>query len=59
MKQVTKVTIIIGPKGTTTGNPKYAFNNCIITQLDLKWDQKSAVSHSFTAKGILDTIDTF
>jgi hypothetical protein len=55
----TAVTIIIGPKGTTTGNPKYTFSNVVITQLDLKWDQKSATSDSFTAKGILTAVGTF
>ena len=55
----TSVTIILGPQGTTTGKPKYTVKDAIITQLDLKWDQKSAVSDSFTAKGILDQIGTF
>lgn len=55
----TAVTVIIGPKGTTTGNPKYTFTNVVITQLDLKWDQKSAVSNSFSAKGILSSVGTF
>jgi hypothetical protein len=55
----TSVTIILGPKGTTAGNPKYTINNAIITQLDLKWDQKSAVSDSFSAKGILSAVGTF
>ena len=55
----TAVTIIIGPKGTTTGNPKYTFTNVVIGQLDLKWDQKSAVSNSFSAKGILSGVGTF
>ena len=52
-------TIILGPKGTTTGNPKYTISNVVITQLDLKWDQKSAVSDSFSAKGILSAVGTF
>lgn len=55
----TAVTIILGPSGIASGKPKYTVNNCIITQLDLKWDQKSAVSNSFTAKGILGTIGNF
>lgn len=55
----TSVTIIIGPKGTTTGLPKYTFSNCVITQLDLKWDQKSAISNSFNAKGVLSAVGTF
>ena len=55
----TAVTIILGPQGTSTGKPKYTFNSCIITQLDLKWDQKSAVSNSFSAKGILGTVGSF
>jgi len=55
----TAVTIIVGPKGTTTGLPKYTFTNCIITQLDLKWDQKGATSDSFNAKGILGTVSSF
>jgi hypothetical protein len=46
----TPLTIVVAPKGTTTGNPKYTFTGCIINQLDLKWDSKSAVSDSFTAK---------
>jgi hypothetical protein len=53
------ITIIIGPKGTTTGNPKYTFSNVVITQLDLKWDQKSATSNSFSAKGILSAVGSF
>jgi hypothetical protein len=55
----TAVTIIVAPKGTTTGNPKYTFSGCIITQVDLKWDSKSAVSDSFTAKAASVTIGTF
>ena len=55
----TAVTIIIGPNGTTSGKPKYTFTGCILTKLDLKWDQKSAVSNSFSAKGILSSISTF
>ncbi|MGD0072333.1 MAG: hypothetical protein ABSB71_12325 [Candidatus Bathyarchaeia archaeon] len=55
----TAVTIIIGPNGTTTGKPKYTFTGCIITKLDLKWDQKSAVSNSFAAKGILSAVGSF
>ena len=55
----TAVTIILGPKGTTTGLPKYTFSNCIITQLDLKWDQKSAVSDSFSAKAQTLAVGTF
>jgi hypothetical protein len=48
----TPVTIILGPKGTATGQglPKYTFNNCIITECDLKWDAKSAVALNFSAK---------
>lgn len=53
------ITVIIGPKGTTTGNPKYTFNNVVITQLDLKWEQKSAVSNSFSAKGVLSSVGNF
>jgi hypothetical protein len=55
----TAVTIIIGPAGTTSGKPKYTFTNVVITQLDLKWDQKSAVSNNFSAKGILSAVGTF
>jgi hypothetical protein len=55
----TSVTIILGPQGTTAGKPKYTVNSAIITQLDLKWDQKSAVSDSFTAKGILGATGVF
>ena len=55
----TSTTIILGPQGTTTGKPKYSFTNCVITQLDLKWENKSAVSNTFTAKGILTGIGTF
>ena len=55
----TAVTIIIGPKGVTAGNPKYTFSNVVITQLDLKWDNKSAVSDSFTAKGVLSAVGIF
>ena len=55
----TAVTIIIGPSGTTSGKPKYTVNQAIITQLDLKWDQKSAVSNSFSAKGVLGSVGTF
>ena len=55
----TSVTIILGPQGTTSGKPKYTINTAIITQLDLKWDQKSAVSDSFSAKGILGAIGVF
>ena len=55
----TAVTIIIAPKGTTTGNPKYTFNNCILNQFDLKWDSKSAVSDSFSAKAASVTVGTF
>jgi hypothetical protein len=55
----TAITVIIGPKGTTTGNPKYTFSNVVIIQLDLKWDQKSAVSNSFSAKGILSAVGNF
>lgn len=55
----TVVTIIIGPNGTTTGKPKYTFTGSIITKLDLKWDQKSAVSNSFAAKGILSAVGAF
>ncbi len=55
----TAVAIIIGPKGTTTGNPKYTFSSVVITQLDLKWDQKSATSNSFSAKGVLCAVGTF
>ena len=55
----TAVTIFIGPNGTTTGKPKYTFTGCIMTKLDLKWVQKSAVSNSFAAKGILNAVGTF
>jgi hypothetical protein len=55
----TSVTIIVAPKGTTTGNPKYTFTGCIITQVDLKWDSKSAVSDSFTAKAATAAVGTF
>jgi hypothetical protein len=55
----TPLTIIIAPKGSTTGNPKYTFTNCIITQFDLKWDAKSAVSNSFSAKALPPTVGTF
>ena len=55
----TAVTIIIGPAGTASGKPKYTFTNVVITQLDLKWDQKSAVSNNFSAKGILSAVGTF
>ena len=55
----TAVTVIVAPKGTTTGNPKYTFSGCIITQVDLKWDSKSAVSDSFTAKAASVTVGTF
>jgi hypothetical protein len=53
------VTIIIGPGGISSGKPKYTFTSCIIGQLDLKWDQKSAVATNFTAKGILSNVGTF
>ena len=55
----TPVTIIIAPKGTTTGNPKYTFSNCILNQFDLKWDSKSAVSNSFSAKATSVAVGTF
>jgi hypothetical protein len=55
----TPVTIIIAPKGTTSGNPKYTFSNCILNQFDLKWDAKSAVSDSFSAKAASVTVGTF
>jgi len=55
----TPVTIIIGPRGTTTGNPKYTFSNCILNQFDLKWDAKSAVSNSFSAKAASVTVGNF
>ena len=55
----TSTTIIVGPQGTTTGKPKYTFTSCIIEQLDLKWENKSAVSENFSAKGILTGIGTF
>jgi hypothetical protein len=55
----TPVTIIIAPKGTTTGNPKYTFSNCILNQFDLKWDAKGAVSDSFSAKAASVTVGTF
>jgi hypothetical protein len=57
----TAVTIIIAPKGATTGSgaPKYTFSNCIITQFDLKWDAKSAVSDSFSAKATSVAVGTF
>ena len=43
----TAVTIIIGPNGTTNGKPKYTFTGCIITKLDLKWDQKKRCKQQF------------
>ena len=46
----TSMTMIIGPKGPTSGDPKYTFSDVVISQLDLEWDQKSANSDSFTAK---------
>ena len=55
----TPVTIIIAPKGTTTGNPKYTFSGCILNQFDLKWDSKGAVSNSFSAKAASVTVGTF
>ena len=55
----TPVTIIIAPKGTTTGNPKYTFSGCILNQFDLKWDNKGAVSNSFSAKAASVTVGTF
>lgn len=55
----TPLTIVIGPKGIVTGSPKYTFTNCIITQFDLKWDNKSAVSDSFSAKALPPTVATF
>ena len=57
----TPVTIVIGPEGATSGSgkPKYTFSNCIITQFDLKWDAKSAVSNSFSAKAMSVAVSTF
>jgi hypothetical protein len=55
----TAVTIILAPAGTGSGKPKYTVTGCVITQCDLKWDQKSAVSNSFSAKGILAAVGTF
>ena len=54
----TAVTIILAPNGTTSGKPKLTISQAIMTQFDLKWDQKSAISDSFSAKGIL-AIGTF
>jgi len=54
----TPVTIIVCPQGIATGKPTYTFAGCIITQYDLKWDSKSAVSDSFTAKGTSLTVGT-
>jgi len=58
----TPVTIVITPQGgatTGSGKPKYTFSNCIITQFDLKWDAKSAVSDNFSAKAMSVTVGTF
>ena len=55
----TPVTIIIGPRGTATGNPKYTFSNCILNQFNLKWDAKSAVSNSFSAEAASVTVSNF
>jgi hypothetical protein len=54
----TPVTIVLAPNGTGSGKPKLTVSQAIISQCDLKWDQKSAVSDSFSAKGIL-TLGTF
>jgi len=55
----TPLTIILAPSGTKTGSPKYTFTNVIITQFDLKWDAKSAVSDNFTAKSLPPTVGNF
>lgn len=49
----TAVTIILAPNGTATGKPKLTVSLAIMDQFDLKWDQKSAVSDNFSAKGVL------
>ena len=54
----TPVTIIVCPNGITTGKPMYTFSACIITQFDLKWDSKSAISNTFSAKAGSVTVGT-
>jgi hypothetical protein len=55
----TSVTIIIGPQGTATGKQKYTFTGCVINQLDLKWDQKGAISDNFSAKAMTMAVGNF
>ncbi|MGO8806963.1 MAG: hypothetical protein ACLQO7_10255 [Candidatus Bathyarchaeia archaeon] len=46
----TVVTVIWGPQGTTTGNPKITYNNVILTAYSLKNGQKGTIANDISGE---------
>lgn len=55
----TTVDIIIGPQGTSTGNQKWTYKGCILTQSQMKVDQKGIISEKVTGEATDVQITTF
>lgn len=55
----TNVDIIIAPQGTSTGNQKWIYKSCVLTQSQMKVDQKGIISEKVTGEAIDVQISTF
>jgi hypothetical protein len=55
----TNVDIIIAPQGTSTGNQKWTYKSCILTQSSMKVDQKGIISEKVTGEASDVVMSTF
>ena len=55
----TVVTVIWGPQGTTTGNPKITYNNVILTAYSVKNGQKGTIANDISGEAQTITPGSF
>jgi hypothetical protein len=55
----TSVTIIMGPAGTSVGNPKITLNGCILDTSNMKVDQKGVVGEDLAGEAQSITVGTW
>jgi hypothetical protein len=55
----TNVDIIIAPQGTSTGNQKWTYKSCVLTQSQMKVDQKGIIAEKVVGEATDVQISTF
>ena len=53
------MTVIWGPQGTTTGNPKITYNNVILTAYSVKNGQKGTIANDISGEAQTITPGSF